>query len=150
GDNAHAQLGDGTTTQRLTPVTIAGVTAAITVDAGRWHTCTYDLAGGGSVKCWGDNSLGELGDGTTTNRSTPVVVASVPSGYDTVVAGYWHTCALPSFGGTIKCWGYNVSGQIGDGTTFNRLTPVDVTGLPTGLAAGESHTCALTTSGGVK
>src|SRR5262249_46376256 len=61
--------------------------------------------------------------------------------------GYWHTCALPSFGGTIKCWGYNLHGQVGDGTAFNRLVPVDVTGLPTGLSAGGYHTGALTAGG---
>ena len=102
--------------------------------------------------CWGLNEGGQLGNGGRSNRSTPVAVTGLTSGVTAVSAGYAHTCAVTDSAGA-KCWGPNYSGSLGDGTTIERRTPVDVVGLTSGvfaIAAGAQHTCALTTSGGVE
>lgn len=151
GYNGYGQLGDGTTTNRLTPVEVTGLTNGMTAIAvGFGHTCALTSSGG--VKCWGMNNFGQLGDTTTTDHHTPVDVTGLTSGMKTIATGWEHTCALTSNGG-VKCWGYNQYGQLGDNTTIDHYTPVEVTGLSSGvtaLAAGQSHTCALTSSGGVK
>ena len=151
GNNTYRQLGDGTNTDRSTPVDVTGLTSGVAaVAAGEYYTCALTTAGG--LKCWGRNGYGQLGDGTTTDRSTPVDVTGLTSGVAAVAAAFEHTCALTTAGG-LKCWGLNHLGQLGDGTTTNRLTPADVTGLTSGVAAadaGQYHTCALITPGGVK
>ncbi len=150
GDNFAGQLGDGTTTQRLTPVDVVGLSGGIaSIGAGILHTCA--LTGAGTAKCWGDNFYGQLGDGSTTTRLTPVDVAGLSGASVAIAAGNLHSCALTGAGGA-SCWGDNFYGQLGDGSTTNRLTPVGVVGLSGGVTAlaGGYHTCAVTEAGGGK
>jgi len=151
GSNAHGRLGDGTTTDSLTPVDVVGLQSGVSaIGLGAQHSCAALAAGG--VKCWGRSDFGQRGDGTTADSSVPVDVVGLS---DVVVAldmGNDHTCALTE-GGAVYCWGQNTNNQIGDGTTTNRYTPVQVNGLSSGVVAirsGSTHTCALTDDGGIK
>ena len=151
GSNGNGQLGDNSTTVRREPVDVNGFTSGATaVAAGHYHTCAVTTGGG--VKCWGNNSNGQLGDNTTAQKLTPVDVVGLASGVLAIAAGASHTCALTT-GGGVKCWGANSSGQLGDSTTAQKLVPVDATGLPSGVAAitaGGNHTCVRMTPGGAK
>ncbi len=151
GRNSSNELGDGTTIERWAPVNVSGLTGGVqAVAAGGSHACVLTESGG--VKCWGWNGHGQVGDGTTTNRSAPTDVSSLGSGIQSVASGYDHTCAL-TLGGGVKCWGDNDFGELGDGTTSRRRIPVDVSGLGSNAQAvttGHGHTCALTVEGGVK
>ena len=191
-------LGNGSPSSSV-PVDVAGLSSAEAVSAGGSHTCALTSAGG--VRCWGSNQFRQLGDGTTTDRSTPVAVTGLDSGVvfdqcrrytylrsacgrrrqmlgpqplrvprgrhhhrsaDTgrrgrawfrrrhgVTAGDGHTCATTT-SGAAKCWGSNAGGQVGDGTRTggwetDRLTPVDVVGLGSGtvaVAAGDARASA--------
>lgn len=155
GSNEQGQLGNGTFEQSAVPVSVGGLGKASTIAAGGLHTCALTSSGG--VKCWGSNFYGQLGDGTNANHTTPVDVRGLTSGVTALAVGYNHSCALNSEGG-VKCWGINGYGQLGDGSItttapYGNSLPVDVSGLTSGvtaIAAGDGHTCALTTSGGVK
>src|SRR5438105_822948 len=151
GYNAFGQLGDGTRTERHTPVGVLGLASGVVaITAGGGHTCA--LTGAGAVRCWGDNARGELGDGTTPGRHAPVAVSGLAGGVSAIAAGGNHSCALTR-GGGVKCWGLNSYGELGDGTTTRRLTPVAVSGLAsrvTAISVGETHSCALTSAGAVK
>ena len=113
--------------QRLTPVSVTGLTTGATaVAVGSSHSCA--LVSGG-VKCWGLNTNGQVGDSSQSQQLAPVDVTGLTSGVTAISAGSSHSCALTTATG-MKCWGLNQNGQIGDGTlVINRLVPVDVTGL---------------------
>ena len=116
GENFDGQLGDGTTTDRISPAQVASGVA--TVSAGGFHSLY--LKTDGTLLATGSNGNGQLGDGTTTSRSTPWQVAS---GVATVSAGLNHSLYLKT-DGTLWAMGGNSDGQLGDGTTINRLSPV--------------------------
>jgi alpha-tubulin suppressor-like RCC1 family protein len=148
GENASGKLGDGTTTDRLTPVRVkSGGRLFGQVVAGWTHTCALGTDALGY--CWGANFSGQLGDGTTTDRTVPVAIRGGRS-LKQITAGERHSCAVTT-GNAAYCWGYNQYGQIGDGTaTFagHRLHPVAVLGglSFTAVFAGGFHTCGLTTT----
>lgn len=144
----EGQASSAVTPSAVTP-TAPGVEAT-SVSAGGGFACV--LTAGGAVLCWGRNEHGQLGDGTTKDRSTPVAVVGLGSGVRAVSAGGSHACALTARG-TVSCWGSNKNGQLGDATTKRRPIPVGVVGLGAdvkALAAGYGYTCALTTGGRAK
>jgi alpha-tubulin suppressor-like RCC1 family protein len=144
GDNSFGELGDGTRTRRGGPVGVSGLSGGVVaVTAGGGHTCA--LTGSGAVKCWGENDYGQLGDGSNTDRSLPVPVSGLTSGVAAIAAGGQHTCAVTRRG-AVRCWGRNLAGQLGDGTTKTRIRPTALSTLAHGVvavAAGRNHTCAL-------
>ena len=190
GVNSFGEVGDGTTTDRTTPVDVPGLTDVTAIASGGSHTCA--LLSDTTVRCWGFNAYGQLGDGTTLDRHQPVVVAGL-SGVTAIAAGWNHTCAVRADGtaacwgfndygqvgtgssaadvltptpvaglsgvrsidpttfstcallldGTVRCWGYNATGDLGDGTTTDRLAPTRVAGLTGVRALAGLHPCAL-------
>lgn len=158
GDNTYGQLGDGTTTQRATPVAVIGLpSAVVAVAAGGNHTCALTEAGG--VKCWGSNRYGQLGNpgarGGLFPNPQPTDVVGLDSGVIAIATGGVHTCALTKAGG-VKCWGWDRRGQVGNSETCSNsicATPRDVDGLASGVTAidaGDEHTCALLGTGALK
>ena len=145
GLNGNGQLGDGTTTQRTTPVLVSGLTSAIALAGGDNFMCA--LIQGGTIKCWGYNGYGQLGDTTTAQKTTPVAVSGITTAVS-IAAGQFHTCARLA-DGTVKCWGRNTWGQLGDNTVTQRSTPVTVLGIGgvSGISAGATSTCALLANG---
>jgi len=175
GVNNLGQLGNGTATGHASclglpcetaPVAVSGLTNATAISAGGDFTCA--LLSGGTVKCWGDNELAELGAGGSTGPDTcgsfpcaekPIAVAGL-SGVEAISAGDVFACALLS-GGTVECWGYNDDGELGNGTSTGPdacgtsacgTSPALVSGL-TGVAAisaASNSACALLSGGTVK
>ena len=144
GFNDFGQLGDGSTTGSLTPVLVSGGIRFSSISTRGGHTCgvTWRV---GDAYCWGENFRGQLGDGTTINRLTPVLVSGGLR-FASVSAGA-NTCGVTT-AGDAYCWGDNFYGQLGDGTTINRLTPVPVAGGRTfaSLSTG-AQTCGVTAAG---
>ena len=146
GSNSSGQLGNNSAGgDSATGVTVfptgSGVQA---VTAGTNHSCALV---GGAVQCWGYNGLGDLGDNTTSQRSLPVPVQGLSGTVQAIASGSSsdHTCAI--INGYVYCWGWNVRGQLGDNTTTQRNTAVQVQSLGgnvQAVAVGVMHTCALT------
>jgi alpha-tubulin suppressor-like RCC1 family protein len=154
GHNGNGQLGNGTGTPRSTPGAVTNLSGvkAIATDSNASHVLA--LLEDGTVKSWGLNQNGQLGDGTSSyERTTPVAVANL-SGVTRIATGYSHSLALLE-DGSVKSWGYNYSGQLGNGASgpnANRSTPGDVIGLTNvkSVSGGTSHSLAVLESGRVR
>jgi alpha-tubulin suppressor-like RCC1 family protein len=151
GDNANGQLGNGSTASSDQPVLVqlpGGVTATA-VAAGQQFSLA--LTSTGSVYAWGDGTSGALGDGATTSSDVPVPI-ELPGGVTiTAVAAGLESAAALTSGGLVYAWGYNASGQLGDGSATDSDVPVEVQ-LPggtdaTAVASGSNNALALTSAG---
>ncbi|MCW2938151.1 MAG: chromosome condensation regulator, partial [Actinomycetia bacterium] len=130
-----------------TPVAVSGLTKVTQIAGGAGHSVA--VRSDGTAVAWGSNNAGQLGDGTTTNRTTPVPVSGL-TGVTQVSAGGEYSLAVRSNGGVVA-WGYNAYGQLGDGTTTRSSIPVTVSGLTNiaRVSAGDYHGVALRTDGTV-
>jgi alpha-tubulin suppressor-like RCC1 family protein len=153
GQNGYGQLGNGTTTQANSPIAISLPSGVHATAVAAGFIDSVVLGSNGKVYAWGDNSVGELGDGNTTNSSSPVLV-SLPSTltFTSIAAGQYHNLALAS-NGALYAWGYNNDGQVGNGTKNTPTSPVQIS-LPSGatpakIAAGGYHSLAVSTAGNV-
>jgi alpha-tubulin suppressor-like RCC1 family protein len=144
GWNTNGQLGDATTTLRLTPVRLTTITTVTKVSAGGSHSLA--LKQDGTVWTWGSNTYGQLGDNTLVQKTSPVSAGL--SSMVAVAAGRQFSLALKSTG-RVYAWGDNAKGQLGDGTTIQRKVPVQVSGITTAvaIAAGDSFALALLANG---
>jgi alpha-tubulin suppressor-like RCC1 family protein len=151
----YGELGNGSRKSSAKPVVVKGLSSgAKSVSAGTEFACAVTHSG--AAKCWGWEIDGALGDGENNpdaSRDAPVQVSGLTSGIRSVSAGGSEACAVTT-GGGVKCWGQNFDGQLGSGGTQSESdTPVDVSGLSSGVASvsvGGDFACALTTVGGVE
>ena len=169
GYNANGQVGDGTYDSTggsngvITPAAVVGLSSGVaSLVAGDNISCVLTTAGG--VECWGLDVSREVegvdagADAGTTCvggnlcDTSPAAVPGLSSGVASIAVGTDFVCALTTAGG-VKCWGFNDDGELGNGSTTSSRTPVDVTGLGSGVAsisAGQHFACAVMTAGGVK
>jgi len=152
GSNMQGQLGDNTTFQRTSPVDVVGLSSGVvSVGTGTLFSCA--LLAIGEVRCWGSNTLGQLGNNNYGGSQVPVPVVHPISGnpltgVTSLSVGASHACVVLS-SGAAKCWGNNIVGQLGDGTSTNSLGPVDVVGFGSNvktIAAGSLHSCLVSIS----
>jgi len=141
-------LGDGTTIPSNVPVSVAGLTDVVAISAGSYpFACA--LLGDGTARCWGNNTFGQLGDGTTNDSLIPVAVTGL-TGVTAISAGYARACAVLG-DGTARCWGNDGGlGALGNGTGMDSSVPVEVAGLTgaTAISAGGAvHVCARLADG---
>jgi alpha-tubulin suppressor-like RCC1 family protein len=162
GENTYGQLGNANNNDSSTPqlVVWAGYDtwpSFVQLSGGELHTCGLDALG--FVWCWGRGSSGQLGNHDTVDKNVMVNVWYINDDPNAnwfakpalaIAAGGYHTCALLS-DRTVVCWGYNNYGQLGDGTTTSRSTPVAVSGLSNvvAISASEMGSCAMTAGGGM-
>ncbi len=143
GGNGTGQLGDGSGTTQPSPKQVVGLASGVrAIAVGSDSGCA--ILGTGDVRCWGDNGHGQIGDGTKTQRNTPVPVPLAGTDGVELSVSSQHVC-LRRQAGTLKCWGENGSGELGDGTRTQRSAPVDVTALTLPalrVISGSTHTCA--------
>ena len=150
GDNTYGQLGNGMTSDSnagggLSQIRLPSNQPAVQVSAGYQHTCALDTYG--HLYCWGSNGAGQLGDGTKTDRHTPVQVTVASDNFTQVSAGMSYTCAVGGpYVGNVFCWGWGSSGQLGLQEPYPSVNLKPFGSAPVAdISAGNAHTCARTT-----
>ena len=156
GRGDYSQLGNGGTSDKTTPTLTSSLgtgRTAVALSSGDHHTCA--ILDNGSVSCWGWGIHGRLGNGGTSDKTTPTLTSSLGTGRTAVAlsSGGSHTCAILD-NGAVSCWGYGNHGQLGNGGTSAKSTPTLTSSLGTGrtavaLTSGEYHTCAILDNGAV-
>jgi len=147
GGNSLNQLGVGTITDSSIPVEVRGLSSGVkSLSAGYSHTCALTEIQG--VKCWGSNGFGQLGSGAISNSPIPLSVVGLGKGVIAIATGAYHACALTQ-AETVKCWGRNNKGQLGDGTRIDKYSQVDVRKVSGAkwVSVGSEHSCVLTVAG---
>lgn len=151
--NEYGSVGDGRTLPGAagefvaSPTAVVGLTDAVQISSGFYHTCVKHLGGGAS--CWGLGTSGQLGVGDQVTRSSPIAVTNLTD-VGTISVGGYTSCALKT-DGHVECWGNGNGGQIGNGGTANALVPNQVAGLTDAVqvAVGGFSACALRQAGQV-
>lgn len=126
GSNSYGELGINSTTRRSSPTSVAGARSFSAVSAGSYFSLALE-GSTGRAYAWGSGSDGKLGDGTTTSKSSPVSVSGGRS-YSRIATGSNHAMAIEATTGNVYSWGLNSSGQLGDGTTTSKSSPISVVG----------------------
>ena len=145
GRNDQGQLGDGTLSDRRSPVAVLGGLTFASIASGDFHTCGITTAG--QAYCWGLNQFGALGDGSQARRLTPVAVSGGRE-FASISAGLQNTCGITT-DNTAYCWGQGFFGANGNGLQTNALTPVAVSGghAFASISAGSQYSCGVTVAG---
>ena len=156
GEGSDGRLGNGGTSDKSTPTLTSSLgtgRTAVALSSGGFHTCA--ILDNGAVACWGDGAYGQLGNGGTSDKTTPTLTSSLGTGRTAVAlsSGYHHTCAILD-NGAVSCWGRGSGGQLGNGATSDIFTPTLTSSLGTGrtavaLSSGAYHTCAILDNGDV-
>ena len=150
GWNGYGQLGDGTFSEITTPKDVIGLTSGVVqISTTYGHTCA--VLTNHTLKCWGLNDQGQLGDGTYTTQTVPVMVQGLNGNVKSVSTGRFNTCVI-TLTNAVKCWGYNGWGQLGNGSTASSVSPVDVPSLGniSKLSIGEGQICSVSVNGELK
>jgi alpha-tubulin suppressor-like RCC1 family protein len=148
GNDLWGQLGNGTMETSLFPAPVEGFGGGITaISGGQLHGCALDASG--TVWGWGDNRMGQLGNGNTTGSLVPVAATGLPGPATAIACGGDHSCAI--VGGQLYCWGDGSTGELGNGQLSGSSLPVLVVNLSTatvaGVATAQAITCAWTAAG---
>jgi alpha-tubulin suppressor-like RCC1 family protein len=138
GKNQYGQLGNNTRTDSSAAVRVQGISDAVSVAVGEFHSCAR--RSGGGLRCWGHGSY--VGDATAGDNLTAADVVGMTNVISYSV-GNRHSCAAQGTSGAVHCWGLNMVGQLGNGTTTATTTPVSAGLNATAVTAGKFHSCAI-------